>query len=207
MHPFHMPVDLADIIDTHRRLFGGLVMMADEPAEKTEDKPAEKTEGDKPEEKLQEGGLKALQAERDARKALEAKVKELEGAKGVLDKLAEVFAKDGQKPDPNADLAAQVAELLKRDEDAKAEKARDALARQVAKANDIIDVTDIELLAKQADEDAMKALAARLKGVPAARGPKPDPSQGKGGSGSANGGSVTAGRDLYHERHTTKTTS
>lgn len=182
MHPFHMPVDLADIIDTHEQLFGGLVMMAEEPAETppAETPPEGKPEG-KPEEKLQEGGIKALQAERDARKALEAKVKELEGAKGVLDKLAEVFAKDGQKPDPNADLAAQVAELLKRDEDAKAEKARDALAKSVAKAHDITDVDDIDLLARQTDEEAMKALAARLKGVPASRGPKPDPSQGRGG--------------------------
>lgn len=179
-HPF-MPVELADIIDTHRRLFGGMVMMADEPDDKPDEpKPAE--DADPKPEPLGEGGKKALQAERDARKTLEAKVKELEGAKGVLDKLAEVFAKDGEKPDPNADLAAQVAELLKRDEDAKAEKARDALARQVAKASEITDVDDIELLAKQPDEDAMKALAARLKGVPAAKTPKPDPSQGRGGS-------------------------
>ena len=77
------------------------------------------------------------------------------------------------------------------------EDASPALVRELRRAG---------LIAAE-DTRRLKALAARLKGVPAARGPKPDPSQGKGGSGSANGGSVTAGRDLYHERHTTKTTS
>ena len=181
-HPFCPPVELAYIIDTHRRLFGGLVMMAEEPAETppAETPPEGKPEG-KPEDKLQEGGIKALQAERDARKQLQKEVDALKGAQQTLDKLAEAFAKDGT-PDPGADLAAQVAELTEWRRGREAEDARDALAKSVAKAHDITDVTDIDLLARQTDEDAMKALAARLKGVPAAKTPKPDPSQGRGGS-------------------------
>lgn len=182
-HPFHVPVGLAEIIETHRALFGDTVMMAeDKPVETPPEKPTEqpKTQAEKPEEKLQEAGIKALQAERDARKALESEVKDLKAAKGVLDKLAEVFAKDGQQPDPAADLTAQVAELLKDRDDTKAEKARDALAKSVAKAHDITDVDDIDLLARQADEAAMNALAARLKGAVKAA-PKADPSAGQSG--------------------------
>ena len=140
-HPLHMPIGLAEIIETHRALFGDTVMSADEGEKAGEKIPdaGEPAKNDAKAETLGEGGIKALQAERDARKALEAQVKELQGkakdadeAKKVIDGLAALFAKDGDKPDPTADLAALVAELKRESDETKAAKVRDALAAKIA---------------------------------------------------------------------------
>ena len=179
-----MPAELAEIIATHKAIFGATIMLADDGGEPKGDEP----KGDEPDgdeggdqgEKLGEAGLKALQEERDAlQKALNP----------------------GKEPDPTADLTEQVAALAKKLEDREAEDARDALAKSVAAGAGITDVNDVALIKAQGGEEAMRALAARLKGTPVAAGgriPRPDPSQGmRGGSG---GGRATSVREVMEER-------
>lgn len=125
--------------------------------------------------------LADLAAEREARKELQRKIADMEGSVGVLSALRQVLAPDG-KPDPQADLAAQVAELRRERDEAKAKEARMTLAATVAAASGVTDIADVALIAAQAGEDAMRALAARLKGATPGPGtPKPDPSAGHSG--------------------------
>ena len=164
-----MPAELAEIIATHRALFGGWRMQADAPADPPADSapPAPEVKGgDQPDEPLGEGGLRALQAERDARKQLEAEVAKLKGSTGVLDELRKALAPQGAEPDPQADLAAQ---------------ARQQLAVEVATAAGVTHAGDVALIAAQTDKGAMEALALRLKGAMPAGTPKADPSAGKSG--------------------------
>ena len=174
------PAELLERINARRaRIPAGLMMMADEAgATPAEDAPEVKPdEGDKP---LGPGGEKALREEREARKALEKEVAALKGSTGVLDALRKALNPDGDKPDPDVDLAQQVAELRRERDEAKAEKERAALAQQIAGDVGVADIRDVALIAKQSGEDAMRALAERLKGATPAV-PKPDPSAGKTG--------------------------
>lgn len=186
---FTFPPELAAKFAMNRVRYGNLVMMADE---QTPDSPGQDTQqdddGDHDDQKLGEAGLRALQAERDARKQLQKEVDALKGAQQTLDKLAEAFAKDGT-PDPGADLAAQVAELTQWRRDREAEDARDAQAREVAREAGITDVADVALIRAQASKESMVALAERLKAPTAGDGKRmrPDPSQGLGGSGDRTG--------------------
>lgn len=202
-----MSAELAEIIAAHKAIFGAAIMLADDGgAEPKGDEPkgdepdGGPDSGDKSGEKLGEAGIKALQGERDARKALEKEVADLKSAKTTLDALQRAL-NPGKEPDPTADLTEQVAALAKKLEDREAEDARDALAKTVAADAGITDVNDVALIKAQGDEAAMKALAARLKGTPVATGgriPRPDPSQGmRGGSGS---GRPTSVREVMEER-------
>ncbi|NNG36937.1 hypothetical protein [Nakamurella aerolata] len=89
---------------------------------------------------------------------------------------------------------------------------------EVAMEHHITDKDDVALLAGISDRNAMEKLAARLapaagsdSGKPSGNGsnsgkpgtPRPDPSQGATGAGKATT-SVSAGRDLWSERHPTK---
>jgi len=194
-HPFQIPgapAELMALINARRSTIPpGLMMMADSTdatsveQEGGTDGSKGAMPGDDQDSSLNEGGRKALQVEREARKQLEKEVAELKNAKATLDQLAAVFTKDGEKPDPNADLAAQVTEMRKQLEEAAADKERDQLAQKVATESDITDLGDLALIRAQADETAMRALAKRLKGAGAPnlthRTPRPDPSQGSGG--------------------------
>ena len=175
-----MPAELAEIITTHKALFGGWQMQADPPADPAPPTPEAK-DGDRPDQPLGEGGLRALQAERDARKQLEAEVAKLKGSTGVLDELRKALAPQGAEPDPQADLAAQVAEMRKQLDDAAAAQARQQLAVEVATAAGVTHAGDVALIAAQTDKGAMEALALRLKGAMPAGTPKPDPSTGHSG--------------------------
>ena len=179
-----MPAELAEIITTHKALFGGWRMQADAPADPPADSAPptpEAKDGDQPDQPLGEGGLRALQAERDARKQLEAEVAKLKGSTGVLDELRKALAPQGAEPDPQADLAAQVAEMRKQLDDAAAAQARQQLAVEVATAAGVTHAGDVALIAAQTDKGAMEALALRLKGAMPAGTPKPDPSTGHSG--------------------------
>lgn len=116
-------------------------------------------------EPLGDAGLKALQAERDARKVAEDKVAEFEKAQAEADKakLGEV-----ERAQANADEAAKEAA------GAKAELARYKLANK----HGITDEEDLELLATAADETAMERLAVRLAKAATPGTPKPDLSGG-----------------------------
>lgn len=118
---------------------------------------------------LGEGGIKALTAEREARKAAEAKVAtfEAERAEAAKANLSEVERAQAEK-----------AETAKERDDAKAELSR----YKVAAKHGITDEDDLELLAAAPDEATMERLAARMASTGAAKTPKPDLSQGAKGS-------------------------
>lgn len=143
--------------------------------------------GDEP---LGAPGLKALQDERDARasaeKALADLRKEIEdGKKSAEQKAADDLAA-AQRDAADAGLRVLRYEVA-------AEKGLD-----LKLAGRLTGTTKAEL---EADADALKAL------IPAGpTGPKPDRSQG-GGGGTDKGASVSAGRDLYAERHPQKKTA
>lgn len=181
MHNTIFPADLAEIIQTHRELFGGYVMHGEQPEASAE--PADKADepADKADEPLGEKGLKALQSEREARKQLEAEIAKLKGSAGVLDDLRKALTPQGAEPDPQVDLAAQVAEMRKQLDAAAAKEAHSKLAVEVATAAGVTNASDVALIAAQTDKGAMEALALRLKGAMPAGIPKADPSAGKSG--------------------------
>lgn len=183
MHNTIYPADLAEIIQTHRELFGGYVMQDDGEQSEASAEPADKADepADKADEPLGEKGLKALQAEREARKQLEAEIAKLKGSAGVLDDLRKVLTPQGAEPDPQVDLAAQVAEMRKQLDAAAAKEAHSKLAVEVATAAGVTNASDVALIAAQTDKGAMEALALRLKGATPAGTPKADPSAGKSG--------------------------
>jgi len=161
---------------------------------------------DKP---LGPSGEKALHAERDARKELEKTVTAMQQAQ--KDQTAALAAALGIKPDAKDEGAQTLATLQ-----AQVEQMRlDSTVFRLAATHKISDADDIELLKSAKDEDAMSKLAVRLAakaddegddkgGKKPATGPKPDRSQG-GGAASDKGTSVAAGRDLWSERHPSKT--
>lgn len=116
-------------------------------------------------EALGEGGIKALTAEREARKLAEAKV-------AAFEKDAEEAAK--AKLGDIERAQAETAERAKEAAEAKAELAR----YKVAAKHGITDAEDLELLATAADEATMERLAARMAVAATPGTPKPDPSGG-----------------------------
>lgn len=127
--------------------------------------------GDRP---LGPNGEKALQAERDARKALEQTVAQMQQAQKDQ---AKAFAEAlGIKPDSKDDGT----KLLTTLQSEVAEMRRETTVLRLAAANGITDTKDIELLKSAKDEDAMSALAGRLaaKADEGPGTPKPDLTQG-----------------------------
>ena len=223
-HPLHVPVGLAEIIATHEAMFGATVMLADDAGTTEGAKPAGESsgkagDGQDADEKLGEGGIKALKAEREARqaqeaqvKALEAQVKELAPIKAQMDAIAATFgAQNGEKV---PDVADQIAALQQRLAEMDAEKQRVSdvesvlsLTDKLGKYGDRLTAADVSLLKSLPSREAMEAVAKRLIEGAKPGIPKPDRSVAQGGSGTTIGGSVTAGRDLFRDRHTSKTTS
>lgn len=203
-HPPVIPADLAEVIATHRALFGGFVMQAD--AEKDADqqdapeKPEDKDDFKSPESK--QAVLADLRKERTERQALAAKVAELEPLKDQLARLQQVFG--GKPDDKEGDGEDAIAAITKRLD----ESDRRADVERLARVNGITDDGDVALLLGVADKTQREALAKRLapaEGETATRRlPKPDPSQGRGGSGGA-ATSVEAGKSLYRDKHKSTT--
>ena len=144
---------------------------------------------------LGDAGKRALQAERDARKALEAEVSTMKQA------LATLGGVDPKKTSTEDLIQAQSARI--------AALEHDNAAMAAVAAHRIAEQADIDLIKSQPTVDAMSALAARL--APAGdqqpkpdqpRTPRPDPSIGRGGRGDEKAtGTVASGRDLFAERH------
>lgn len=205
--PHHTPDDLRQIIDTHRALFGGFTMLADnnsapeapkEPSDgsKAPEAPKDDDKADKADEKLGDSGLRALQRERDGRKALEQQMSELKRGLAAI--------AGAETPDPTKvtveDVAAQMQHMQ-----------HELAVERAARSHGITAEDDIKLLVATTSEDQLNALAARL--APAdhtgsdgakPRGPKPDPSIGRGGGDYNKGGTVQAGRDAYRQLHQKK---
>lgn len=122
----------------------------------------------RPEDKpLGEGGVKALQAERDARQTAESALRQLRKD------LASLTGGDSQSSDPVAALADRFSTL---ESDFQAAQ-RAVLVRDLARDNGISDPDDIALMESATDDATLQRLVARLKAnTPAV--PRPDPTQG-----------------------------
>lgn len=194
---------LAETLRRNRATYGGLRMQADGDDgaggdDKPKDDPAGGDEGDdKP---LGAAGEKALKAEREANKAMRARLDQLEqGDKDFKTTLAAALGikADGDEGDQQADLLASVQEQIKGMQ-------REAAVLKLANAHQITDEADLELLASAKDDEAMKRLAERLaptadegKEEKGKRQPKPDRTQGGGSGGRADTSGVSHGRSLY----------
>ncbi len=152
--------------------------------QKPADTPADKTGGDQP---LGEAGIRALQAERDraakAERDLAALRKEIDDAKLTTEQKTAADLAAAQRDAADAALRALRYEVA-------AEKGLD-----LKLAGRLTGATKAEL---EVDADALKELVKAP-----ATGPKPDRSQG--GGSTDKGTSVSAGRDLWAERHPSKT--
>lgn len=181
-----MPAELAEIIATHRALFGGFTMMAEEgapavPAGSGQPNPVPADTAAKADEQLGDGGKKALQSERDARKSAEqqvadlrAQVEALKPLQEQMTRLSDAFGapKGASTEDVVGQLQSQLAELR-----------HDNLVNAIARDHQIVDAADIELLKTATDEASMTKLATRLNPEPGKPGtPKPDLTQGTQGS-------------------------
>ena len=209
-NPFNIPgapaALIAKINARRATIPAGLMMMADgdeaakpEASDAGDTKPDTDPKGD--DEQLGEGGKRALQAEREARRSLEDQVKQLAPLKGQMEAIAAAF---GVKPSPNTDLASQVAELQQQVATMTAKRDHDSLVASVVANHDSLSAADVALVAELSEREAMEKLAARLAEGAKPGIPRPDPSVGKGGESKADGGSVSAGRDLFRERHQKK---
>ena len=116
---------------------------------------------------LGDAGLKALEAEREARKALE---KEVGPLRQQMDALRQAFGGDsteGKPEDVVASLQEQVAAMQ-----------RNVLVSDVARRHGITDDEDVAILRDAKDEEHMTRLAQRLKAPAGPVTPAPDPGQG-----------------------------
>ncbi|GAA2237659.1 hypothetical protein GCM10010401_07320 [Rarobacter faecitabidus] len=178
----------------HRKFFNNPhLRFIEEPAEpaggKADDsapkpaEPAAKPEGEKP---LGEPGLKALQAERERASKAEKEAADLRKQIEDAGKTAEQKAADA----------------LKAAQDSAAASSLKALQYEVAAEKGI----DLKLASRLvgSTKEELESDADNLKTLVGARptGPKPDPSQGGGSTASATG--VSAGRDLFADRHPSK---
>lgn len=141
------------------------------PAGQTED--AQSNGGGTGDEALGEGGKKALEREREARKAAEKRADEQATA------IAEALGITPGKKDGPAELITHLQSRLDQIQ-------HDAAVDRTARLNAITDESDLALLRSTANVEQMEALAARLKPSENPTGtPKPDNTQGsKGGDNS-----------------------
>ena len=125
---------------------------------------APNADGDEP---LGDGGKRALEAEREARRALE----------GQVTQMREAFATAlGTKPDKKASVEDMVSQL----QEQFSTMQRATLVSAIARENEITKADDIALIEDAATEEGMRRIAARLKAAAesAPGTPKPDRSQG-----------------------------
>ena len=134
--------------------------------------------GDEP---LGDGGKKALEAERAARRELEQQMAQMREG------LAKAF---GGNTDPKATPDDVIAGLSKQVSDLRHE----ALVERVARTNGITDDGDIDFLRSARDEDAMTRLAGRLaaQAVEEAKPGTPKPDLTQGGQAASSGGTPPA---------------
>lgn len=168
------PASIAALINFHRSAFGAARMTAAPPEKagdsgaKPDTKPDEKAGAngtDTDQKALGESGLKALQAERDARKALEKQLQDFQAErKAQAAKLAEAF---GLAPKDAGSTTDDVVATLQRQVQ---EMQRSTLVYQVAAEHRITDKDDLELIKSASTEDAMRKLATRLAAKPADSG-------------------------------------
>lgn len=147
------------------------------PPSKAEPQPhgvSEPPKGDAP---LGDGGKKALDAERDARRAAEKAATDLrtefDAFKVALTEAVGVKPEKGKEADPLAQVQQQLAQMQ-----------RENAVLRIAAEHGISDKDDLDLLRSATDEQAMSKLAGRLaaKADATPGTPKPDATQGGTGS-------------------------
>lgn len=192
-----IPADLAELIATHRAIFGGFTMTVDPPEPPAPAPPAAPTSPEKPADvtdevwaALGDPGKRALVAERHKadteRQRADLLQKQIEDAKLTPEQIA------AQELQAAKDAGAESKALV--------EKYRIAAAKglDLQMAERLVGATTAEL---EADADKLKTLLGARPGTPAA-----DPSQGQGGGkGGAKPSGVGAGRDLYRDSRSKKT--
>ncbi|WP_396921670.1 hypothetical protein [Mycolicibacterium sp.] len=148
-----------------------------------------------PDEPLGEGGKRALDAEREARKTAEAQAKELQ-------KQLDAAKKDGlpEWQQQINDLKAQI------DSEREAREAAEKAVKDAATTQLRVDLAAVEgipaVLAKKftgTTEEEIKAEIAELLPHLGTPGPRPNPQQGN--PSQARGGSLAAGRERYAAAH------
>lgn len=190
------PGGLTALMALHRQTFGDAVMEVDEGAAATaaaEAKAAaDAAEASKAaDEKLGEGGIKALKAEREARETAE---KEAADAKAALQKIEDAKLSDIQRAQKERD-----------DQAAENAKLKAANARLAALAKHPVP-EDLQDLVTGTDEASYLASAKKISDLYARAEGKAGGSSyvHKSGTGSGEnnpaGGSIAAGRDLYASR-------
>lgn len=173
---------LANTMQKRRSQFAGWRMEADPaPADAPPADPAPSSADKDGDEPLGEGGKKALDAERDARKAAEGQLSALRGEfdafKTALTEAVGVKPEKGKEGDPLTQVQQQLAQMQ-----------RENAVFRIAAEHSITDKDDLDLLRSATDEQAMSKLAGRLaeKAAETPGTPKPDATQG------GTGGSVKA---------------
>jgi hypothetical protein len=194
------PGGISALMDFHRATFGDAVMelednplpAAEEAAKASADAAAEAAKSD---EKLGEPGLKALQAERDARTKAE---KDLADARAALQKIEDAKLSDVERAQKEkAETSSENARL-------KLENARlAALAEHPVPKDyqDLVTGTDAESYLASAKKVA--ALAAAASGKVAPLDPIPDSGDRSKSNSVTPGGSVAAGREMFASKKKT----
>lgn len=131
------------------------------PGNAPEQKPEQKA-GDEP---LGEPGKKALEVEREARKALEGQVSQMRDA------FAAALGTKADKKTSVEDMVTQLQEQF-------TTLQRSNLVSTIARENSITDADDIATIAEASTEDGMRRIATRLAAANEPGTPKPDRSQG-----------------------------
>ncbi|WP_461169274.1 hypothetical protein [Arthrobacter sp. Z1-15] len=190
------PGGLTALMAFHRRTFGDAVMEVDEDAavKAAADAKAasDAAEAEKAaNEKLGEGGIKALKAEREAREAAEKRAADAEAKVQAAEdaKLSDIQRANKERDDQAAENATL-----------KATNARLAALTEHPVPKDYQDlVTGTDEASYLASAKKISDLYARAEG----KAPKPDPIPGSGkrsGDNNPAGGSVAAGRERYASR-------
>ena len=199
------PETIQALIDFHRRAAGGFVMV-DDPAKvdppkvdppKVDPPKVDPPKVDPDDEALGAAGLKALQTERDARKALETQLADLKSKQIDPKKLAEALGLEVPK-----DAKSTGEEILTGLQQQLADMKHETALYRIAAKHSITDADDIEILKGVKDEAAMEKLATRLaKKVDAPpvdpKKPKVDKSQHRG---AGDGGKATSVQQVMAER-------
>ena len=201
-----IPVDLAEIIETHKALFGGFTMTAGTPETGNPPAEGEQQSDDFKSEHSKQSVLADLAKARLERQALQAQVNELTPFKDQFAKLQEVFAP--KQSDDKAETADALTEITRRIEASELSAEVERLARTYK----IDDDDTVALLKAVPDKTQREALAKRLapteddKPKDNRRQPRPDPSVGKSGGDGSKTTSVDSGRSLYADMHKKPTT-
>lgn len=199
------PGGITALMAFHRKTFGDAVMETDaEVAAKAAADAEAKAAADaaaaaaakEADEKLGEGGIKALKAERDAREAAEKRATEAEAKIQAAEdaKLSDIQRAQKERDDQAAENATL-----------KATNARLAALAEHPVPKEYQDlVTGTDEASYLASAKKISELYARAEG----KAPKNDPVPGSGkrsGGANAAGGSLAAGRELYEQKHNKKT--